>query len=879
MQKMGLNEIRERYLKFFEGKDHLRINSFPLVPQNDPSLLLINSGMAPLKPYFTGVQEPPKKRVTTCQKCIRTPDIENVGKTARHGTFFEMLGNFSFGDYFKKEAIAWAWEFVTRVMKMPEDKLWITIYEDDNEAFEIWNKEVGIPPEKIVRMGKADNFWEHGTGPCGPCSEIYFDRGNENGCGKPECKVGCECDRFVEFWNLVFTQFNKDEAGNYSNLKSTNIDTGMGLERIACVMQGVDNLFEVDTIRNILDYICSLAKVEYGKDNIKDISIRVITDHIRSTVMMVCDGVIPQNEGRGYVLRRLLRRAARHGRLLGISNQFLHDVARIVINESKDAYPDLFEKADYIKKVIKIEEEKFEETVDKGLEILNSYIADIKNSGKEVLNGEQAFILHATYGFPLDLTREIVSENGLSVDEKGFKEKMDEEKKLARDAYLKNKGNAAWDKGGLKFDKFSETKFVGYTKASSQTVILGIVKGDCFVKSAQEGDEVSIILGETPFYAESGGQIGDTGVIKTQNGSIKIDDCKKTHDGKFIHSGIIQSGLIEEGANAFAQIDETRRLEIARNHTTTHLLQKALKNTLGSHVNQAGSLVDGDRLRFDFNHFTAMTAEEIAKVEKEVNSVILQNLTVVSQEMKIDDAKKLGATALFGEKYGDTVRVISAGDYSIELCGGTHLTNTAQAGFVKVLSESGVASGVRRIEALTGEAAINYMNEREKILLSAASLLKTIPGEILNKIDSVYEELKAGQKEVEKLRSKLVNSNMDEVLQGAIELNGAKVVTARFDSLDLDALRNTSDIIREKLGSGVVVLASSYDEKVNFIVAVTKDLVEKKFNAGSIVREVAKIAGGGGGGRPDMAQAGGKDIGKINEALKAVENIIKQQVK
>ncbi len=879
MQKLGLNELRERYLKFFESKGHLRLPSAPLVPKNDPSLLLINSGMAPLKPYFTGQEEPPRKRVTTCQKCIRTPDIENVGKTARHGTYFEMLGNFSFGDYFKKEAIPWAWEFVTEDLKMPIDKLWVTIYEDDDEAFDIWHDVIGLPAERIVRMGKKDNFWEHGTGPCGPCSEIYFDRGPEMGCGSPDCKVGCECDRYVEFWNNVFTQFNRDEQGNYTLLAHPNIDTGMGLERLACISQGVDNLFEVDTVMNILTYICKIAGVEYKKSDKTDVSIRVITDHIRSTTMMVCDGVLPSNEGRGYVLRRLLRRAARHGRLLGINKPFLFDVAMVVINESKEAYPELAEKAEYIKKVIRIEEERFEVTVDQGIVILNDFITEIKSKNQKTIPGEMVFKLHDTYGFPLDLTREIAEENGLCVDEEGFKKEMDAQKKKARDAH-NSKDTSAWaDSVFDKLDKNLKTTFVGYNETSTDAKILYIVKDGELVETAQEGDEVTIILDKTSFYAESGGQVGDTGIINTSNGVVKIEDCTKTADGKFLHNGVVESGLIENGNAVKVQIDVNRRKAISRNHTTTHLLQKALRTVLGDHVHQAGSLVEPNKLRFDFSHFSAMTPEELKAVEDMTNQAILNSLPVDVKEMPIDEAKKLGAMALFGEKYGKTVRVVTVEDYSIEFCGGTHLNNTSQAGLVKVLGESGVAAGVRRLEALTGEAAIRYYAEKENLLNEVAQALKASPNDSLKKIESLGQELKSAEKEIEQLRNKLVSGETDDILSNAVDVKGVKAVTARFDTLDMEGLRNTGDMLKNKIESGVIVLASSYGDKVNFIVTATKDVITKGIHSGNIIKEIAKIAGGGGGGRPDMAQAGGKDLSKINEALKAAISVIEAQIK
>lgn len=882
MEKLGLNEIRERYLKFFEGKDHLRLPSFSLVPRNDPSILLINAGMTPLKPYFTGKEVPPGKRVTTCQKCIRTPDIENVGKTARHGTFFEMLGNFSFGDYFKKEIIPWAWEFVTRDMQMPADKLYVTVYQEDDEAYDIWLNDVGLPADRIVRMGKKDNFWEHGTGPCGPCSEIYFDRGPEKGCGEPDCKVGCDCDRYIEFWNLVFTQFNREEDGTYSKLQKKNIDTGMGLERLACIMQDVNNLFEVDTIRNILNYVCEKAGVRYGDANAAagtDVSIRVITDHIRSTTMMVSDGILPSNEGRGYVLRRLLRRAARHGRLIGIKDAFLYDVARVVIRESKEAYPELADKADYICKVIKIEEERFAATIDQGIAILNDFIAEIKAANGKVIPGSMVFKLHDTYGFPLDLTREIAAEVGLEIDEEGFRAEMGEQKKKAREA-LKSKDNSAWGQdlaAGL--DKSRKTVFTGYDSFESEAVILYVLFEGAQTDVAQQGDEVTVVLDRTPFYAESGGQVGDTGTIRTKNGLIRIHDCRKTAEGMFLHTGVVEEGILEKSASATAAIDVQRRLATARNHTTTHLLQKALRNVLGEHVAQAGSMVGPERLRFDFHHFSPMTREELKRVEREVNEKILENLEVNVREMPVEEAKSLGAMALFGEKYGNIVRVVRAGDYSMELCGGTHLHSTAQAGLVKVLGESGVAAGVRRIEALTGTGAVEYYSQKEEQLDEIAAALKSSPQDSLKKAESLSAELKAAIKEIEQLKDKLVSGSFDEVLSKAADIKGIKAITARFDQLDAEALRNTCETLRNKLGTGIVVLASGFGGKVSFVAMATKDAVERGVHCGNVVREAAKAAGGGGGGRPDMAQAGGKDQTKIGEALRSALEAVKAQVK
>ncbi|MGE4282270.1 MAG: alanine--tRNA ligase [Clostridia bacterium] len=877
MDKLGLNEIRERYLSFFESKEHLRLPSFPLVPQNDPSILLINAGMTPLKPYFTGKEVPPRKRVTTCQKCIRTPDIERVGKTARHGTFFEMLGNFSFGDYFKKEAAAWAWEFVTRDLKLPVDKLWVSIYLEDEEAFEIWTKEIGVSPDRIVRMGKEDNFWEHGTGPCGPCSEIYFDRGPEAGCDDPDCKVGCDCDRFVEFWNLVFTQFDKDEQGNYNLLPKPNIDTGMGLERLAAIMQGVGSLFEVDTVKNIMEHVTKVAGVKYTENKKTDVSLRVITDHIRSTVFMVSDGVLPSNEGRGYVLRRLLRRAARHGKLLGVEKPFLYEVAETVINESKEAYPELREKSEHIKRVIKVEEERFDETIDKGLIILNQFIEELKQSNQKMLSGEKVFMLYDTYGFPNDLTREILTEQGMEIDEAGFDKEMDEQRRRAR-AARQESNTAAW--GGDAFDMLDQnisTQFIGYSQFASISTVLAIIKEDNEVEKASEGEQITIILDKTPFYGESGGQVGDIGKLENDTVKIKVLDCKKQGKEKYIHICEIESGEIKKGDEVKAVIDLERRKAVSRNHSATHLLQKALRKVLGEHVAQSGSFVTPERLRFDFSHYSGMTKEELEKVEDEVNHVVLDSLPVEAKEMPIDEARKMGATALFGEKYGDIVRLVKMGDYSLELCGGCHLTATSQVGTFKILSEGGVAAGVRRIEAATGLEALKYYASKEKALEEVAGILKSSPADIVKKAEALANDFKSSQKEVEALRSKLARGSIDDILSKAGEVKGIKVITARMDELDMDGLRNMGDALKDKLGSGVIVLATGKDEKVSFVAMATKDMVGKGIHAGNIIREIAKAAGGGGGGRPDMAQAGGKDTSKIDEALSMVAGLVEQQ--
>lgn len=867
MQWTGLNQLREMYLSFFESKGHLRLPSFSLIPQNDKSLLLINSGMAPMKKYFTGEVTPPRKRVTTCQKCIRTPDIERVGKTARHGTFFEMLGNFSFGDYFKEEAITWAWEFCTEVLKMPVDRLWVSIYKDDDQAFDIWTKKVGISPDRVVRLGKEDNFWEHGSGPCGPCSEIYFDRGPDKGCGKPDCTVGCDCDRFIEVWNNVFTQFDRQADGTYLELASKNIDTGMGLERLACVMQGVDSIFEVDSIRAILDHVCRIANVSYGKEYKSDVSIRVITDHSRSVTMMVSDGILPSNEGRGYVLRRLLRRAARHGRLLGINRTFLAEIVDTVIACSGGAYPHLVEKQDYIKKVISLEEERFYATIDQGMIILEDYMKQVRENGTNMLTGEMVFKLHDTYGFPLDLTREIANENNLTLDEEGFHNEMKAQKNKAREA-RKSKEGSAWEKDLFaNTDKSVTTRFLGYTQYSCEGTVQYIVLDDELSESAQQDDEITVVLDATTFYAESGGQVGDTGTLSNANFAMEVTGCRKTADGKYLHTGKVVRGSVQVGDKVTAAIDIEKRKATARNHTATHLLHQALKHVLGDHVNQAGSLVTPERLRFDFTHFSAITPEQLEAIENEVNSKILENLAVDIREMPIDEAKKLGAMALFGEKYGDTVRVVSAGDYSRELCGGTHLHATGEAGLIKILSESGISAGVRRIEALTGFNALNFYKNRDALLKTAADAAKVSTEDIVRKIEGLHDELKSTRKELEEARAKLVSSSTDSLVNEAESVKGMKIVAAKLENLDMNALRNASDTIKNKLGSGVVILVSGKDDKVNLIVSATKDAVTAGIHCGQIIKDAAQACGGGGGGRPDMAQAGGKDPNGMDEAL------------
>lgn len=874
MENLGLNEIREKYLSFFESKGHLRLPSFPLVPQNDASLLLINAGMAPLKPYFTGKEKPPRKRVTTCQKCIRTPDIERVGKTARHGTFFEMLGNFSFGDYFKKEVTAWAWEFITEVLKIPKDRLWVSVYEEDDETVKIWTEDVGVSKDRIVYLGKEDNFWEIGTGPCGPCSEIYYDRGPEFGCGSSDCAVGCDCDRFVEFWNLVFTQFDKDENGSYNRLAHPNIDTGMGLERIACIMQGVTSLFEVDTIRKVLEHAASVAGVKYGADSKTDVSLRVITDHIRSTVFLISDGVLPTNEGRGYVLRRLLRRAARHGRLLGIKEPFLYKIAKTVAAESKTAYPELEEKFVYIERVIKNEEERFSETIDQGLVILNEYIDKLKSENKNLLSGEITFRLYDTFGFPIDLTKEIAEESNIEVDEKAFLVLMEEQKEKARTA-RGNMEDAGWDEDI--FAKLTdETEFVGYEHTETTAKVSAIAKDGALANTAFSGDEITVITDKTVFYAESGGQVGDSGFIKNNSCELQVIDTKK-QNGKFLHKCIVNSGEIKLGDTVECCIDIERRNSIRKNHSSVHLLQAALKEVLGSHVAQAGSYVSDSRMRFDFSHFAALTPEEIKQAEDIVNKYIMKCVPVETLVKSIEEAKKTGATALFGEKYGDTVRIVKMGDCSMEFCGGTHVDNTGNIGLFKIVSESGVAAGVRRIEGVTGFGVIDYIDKNESVINSVAEILKTNPAEIAQKANAVVEENKNVKREIEALKSKLASSKSDDALTNAVEVNGIKVIAARLDDgLDINSLRTAGDSLKQKLECAVVVLASVDGEKVNLVSMATKTAIEKGVHAGNIIREVAKITGGGGGGKPDSAQAGGKDPSKLNEALEKVKALIEK---
>ncbi len=863
---MGVNEIREKFLSFFESKGCLRLDSFSLIPKNDASLLLINSGMAPMKKWFTGAEEPPRHRVTTCQKCIRTPDIERVGKTARHGTFFEMLGNFSFGDYFKREATSWAWEFFTKVMEIPAEKLWISVYEEDDEARDIWINEVGVDPSHIVKLGKEDNFWEHGTGPCGPCSEIYYDRGEKYGCGSPTCGVGCDCDRFMEVWNLVFTQFDKDEQGNYNPLAKPNIDTGMGLERLAVVMQGVDNLFEIDTVQDVIKHISKIAGVEYKKNEKTDVSLRVIADHIRSTVMMVSDGVIPSNEGRGYVLRRLLRRAARHGKLLNINREFLYEVAQTVIETSKAAYPELEEKKEYITKIIKNEEERFDATIDNGLNVLNKYIDEAKSSGRNVISGEEAFKLHDTYGFPLDLTIEMAGEKGLGVDVDGFNAAMLEQKTTSKNS--RNDGSSWDDTTAYAFKGIAPTVFNGYDSLESDAEIVAM--------ETNEG-KAYIVTDKTPFYAEMGGQVGDTGVIM-QNGSVigNVLNTTKTGDGIYVHETELL-GTPEKGTVTL-KVDKVRRLAISRNHSATHLLHKALKEILGGHVAQAGSLVNESHLRFDFSHFEAMTSDEIKEAEKKVNDAILACLPIDVQELPIDEAKKLGAEAQFGEKYGDVVRVVSMGDYSIEFCGGTHLKNTAQCGLFKIVSEGGVAAGVRRIEAVTGQGVLDMIGRYENVLNNAASALKTNRIlELDKKAQSVMAENKEYEKKLNEFNNKFAELRTKNMMAGVKHLGNVNILTAQFDNVSANELKALADKAKEQMVNGVVVFASNENGKITFVAMAMKDAVSQGVHCGNIIKQITAVCGGKGGGKPDMAQGGGKDALKIDDALAMVDDIIISQ--
>ena len=879
MEWTGLNELREKYLSFFESKGHLRLPSFSLVPQGDKSLLLINAGMAPLKKYFTGELTPPRTRVTTCQKCIRTPDIERVGITARHGTFFEMLGNFSFGDYFKHEATAWAWEFCTKVLEMPADKIYISVYQDDDEAYDIWTKELGVSPDHMVRLGKEDNFWEHGAGPCGPCSELYFDRGEKYGCGSPTCGVGCDCDRYVEFWNLVFTQFDNDGNNNYTRLKSCNIDTGMGLERLACIMQGVDNLFEVDTVQNIMKHIMQIAGVKYHEDEKKDVSLRVITDHIRSTTFMIGDGVMPSNEGRGYVLRRLLRRAARHGRLLGIDGTFLYKVCETVIKENETAYPNLVEKHDLIVKVIKAEEESFNKTIDTGLNLLENIIAQ---SDSKVLSGADAFKLQDTFGFPIDLTKELLEERGMSVDIDEY-DRLYAQSRAAARAARKDAGAQAWKDSNVSFKDVGATEFVGYTDYSCDAEIKAIVTNGERAEFATSDSEVVIVLNKTPFYGESGGQAGDTGVIKTDNATLEVTTTGKTPDGVVLHIARFISGdSIALGDKVHAQIDVEKREATRRNHTAAHLLQAALRKHLGSHVEQAGQLVNSEEMRFDFTHFSALSGDELKAIEREVNEVILKGIPVETREMPIEEAKKLGAMALFGEKYGDVVRVVSAGDFSVELCGGTHADNTAKLGLFKIVSESSVAAGIRRITAVTGFGVLKHIENDERIMQSAAAAMKLgNVAELDKRAATLSAEVKAKDRELAELRSEISALKAGSLMDSARLVGGVRLITAEVEVSNPGELRSMCDTARDNGADIVAVFAGVNKEKgtLNFACACGADAIKLGAHAGNIVRETAKIAGGSGGGKPDSAMAGAKDASKADEALAAVDSIVSAMLK
>lgn len=879
-KKMGVNELRRSYLEFFESKDHLAMKSFSLVPHNDNSLLLINAGMAPLKPYFTGQEVPPRRRVTTCQKCVRTGDIENVGKTARHLTFFEMLGNFSFGDYFKHEAIAWSWEFLTEVLGLEKNRLYPSIYGEDDEAFEIWNKEIGVDADRITRFyrdpvtGECDNFWEHGAGPCGPCSEIYYDRGEKYGCGKPGCKVGCDCDRFMEVWNNVFTQFNGDGHGGYEELENKNIDTGMGLERLAVVMQDVDSVFDIDTMKAIRDKVCELSHKTYQTDALDDISIRLITDHIRSSTFLISDGVMPSNEGRGYVLRRIIRRAARHGRMLGIEGTFLAKIAMVVIEVSKDGYSELEEKKDFILKVLTQEEEKFAKTIDQGLAILADFEDEMQKKGEKVLSGENAFKLYDTYGFPIDLTSEILEEKGFSYDEAGFKACMDEQRNKARSARKETNYMGADANVYNEIESELTTEFTGYDRLVDEDTVSFLTTETELVEALSDGEKGSIILSKTPFYATMGGQQGDKGVIKSENGTFVVEDTVKVVGGRYAHVGYVSSGMIRTGEKVCLEVDAKLRAKTCRNHSATHLLQKALREVLGTHVEQAGSFQDGERTRFDFSHFSAMTKEEIERVEAIVNAKIQESIPVVTDVMTVEEAKKTGAMALFGEKYGETVRVVSMSDFSKEFCGGTHVKNTADIAVFKILSESGVAAGVRRIEAITGDNVFAYYKAMEEKLEEAAKIVKATPANLTERLEHLMAEVKALSSENESLKSKAAKDALGDVMNQVTEVKGVKVLATSVSNVDMNGLRDLGDQLKDKLGSGVVVLASDCDGKVNLVAMATDEAMKQGAHAGNLIKAIAGLVGGGGGGRPNMAQAGGKNpagipdaIAKVSEAL------------
>ena len=880
----GVNELRRSFLEFFESKDHLAMKSFSLVPHNDKSLLLINAGMAPLKPYFTGQEVPPRKRVCTCQKCVRTNDIENVGKTARHLTFFEMLGNFSFGDYFKEQAIEWSWEYLTEVVGLEAERLYPSIYFEDEEAFEIWNKKIGIPEEKITRFyrdenGKCDNFWEHGAGPCGPCSEIYYDRGEKYGCGSPDCKVGCECDRFMEVWNNVFTQFEGDGKGNYELLEQKNIDTGMGLERLAVVVQDVDSVFDIDTMKAIRDAICEIAGKKYGENAKEDESIRLITDHIRSSTFLISDGVMPSNEGRGYVLRRLIRRAARHGKLLGIEGEFLSRLCQVVIRECKDGYPELEEKKEFILKVFSQEEKQFAKTIDQGLSILSQMQDELEKDGKKVLSGEDAFKLYDTYGFPYDLTVEILEEKGYEVDEEGFREQMDEQRKKAKSARKETNYMGADATIYEQLDPAMTSTFVGYDNLEYKSNIIAMTTTMEIADVLVEGTEGTIIVSETPFYATSGGQAADTGVIEGPNGVFEVHDTTKLVGGKIGHVGVVTSGMFSLNEEVELKVDRANRRNSAKNHSATHLLQKALRTVLGTHVEQQGSDVNADRLRFDFSHFQALTPEEIEKVEDMVNEQIANDLEVMTQIMSIEEAKKTGAMALFSEKYGDSVRVVSMGDFSVELCGGTHVKNTGSIVAFKILSETGVAAGVRRIEAITADGLFAYYKEAERRLARVAGVLKTSPVEIEHKVENLLNEVKALASENDSLKSAAAKEALGDVMDSVEEVKGVKFLGTNVAGVDMNNLRDLGDSLKEKLGEGVVVLASEFEGKVNLIAMATDEAISKGAHAGMMIKNISALVGGGGGGRPNMAQAGGKNPAGITDALVKAKEVLAEQIK
>lgn len=878
MQKYGVNELRKMFLEFFESKGHLAMKSFSLVPHNDKSLLLINSGMAPLKPYFTGQEVPPRTRVTTCQKCIRTGDIENVGKTARHGTFFEMLGNFSFGDYFKEDAITWTWEFLTEVVGLDPNRLYPSVYEKDDEAWNIWHNKIGIPEDRIFRFGKEDNFWEHGSGPCGPCSEVYYDRGEKYGCGSPDCTVGCECDRYMEIWNNVFTQFDSDGHDHYEELEQKNIDTGMGLERLACIVQDVESMFDIDTLRTLREHVCSMAGVKYGVNDETDTSIRVVTDHIRSVTFMISDGIMPSNSGRGYVLRRLLRRACRHGRLLGIKGEFLIELANTVIEGSKDGYPELEEKKDFIFKVIAKEEEQFNKTIDQGLSILAGMEEEMKEKGEKILSGENAFRLYDTYGFPVDLTKEILEEKGLGIDEEGFKKASEEQRKVAQGTFGETNYMGADVTIYESIDPSITSEFVGYDHTEYESEITVLTTEDAIVDALSDGEEGTVFVKQTPFYATSGGQEADTGVIRTAEGEFVVEDTVKLLGGKIGHKGHMVKGMLKTGDQVSLEINVEKRELSARNHSATHLLQKALRTVLGNHVEQAGSFVNEDRLRFDFTHFSALTAEELQKVEDIVNENIMKCLPVKVENMPIEEAKKTGAAALFGEKYGDIVRVVSMGDFSKEFCGGTHVPNTGVISAFKIISETGVAAGVRRIEALTSKGLMKYYNDIEAKLHETAKVMKTTPDQVVEKAEHLLAENKELHSEVESLKSQMAQSAMGDVTDQIVDVNGMKLLATRVDGVDMNGLRDLGDQLKDKVGEGVILIASENEGKVNLMAMATDSAVKAGAHAGKLIKAVAALVGGGGGGRPNMAQAGGKNPAGIADALSKAKEIVAEQI-